>query len=132
MYHRTPTSGDRRNADTIPPRRGEFRLSFGRTRRLDLRTRLFIRCSYITVQDDLISRRLGRLGDAHEAAQDACRALEAVGGALPIGEENDLHGGTHARGRSLVADEGDERLEMRERVVAERDHRALRPRLDLS
>src|SRR5262245_50512970 len=77
------------------------------------------------------SRRLGGLGEVHEAVQDLHRALEAGVGLLPVLEEHDLHVGAHARRGAAVADIAHEAIGIGERIVAEGQHRALRAGLDL-
>ncbi len=80
--------------------------------------------------DFLLGRRGGR-GKRNEAAQNRRRTLETLLRLFPVVEEHDLHVGPHARGRSLLADIGDQALRIGEDVVAEGEHRALRPGLDL-
>ncbi len=76
-------------------------------------------------------RRLGLLGDANEIAQHRRGAVQALAGLLPVVEQHDLHVGPHPRRRALLADEGDQAFRIGEGAVAERQHRALRPGLDL-
>src|SRR6266536_85026 len=76
------------------------------------------------------SCRLGGLGDAREVAQDAGGAVEPLLGPLPFVEEHHLHVGPYAS-VVVLADEPDQCVGIGKAVVAEGDHRALGPGLDL-
>ena len=86
-------------------------------------------------------RRSGGIGPAHaaffcSAIATSVRRIRLVplsrcSGLLPVVEEHDPHVGAHLRGRPLLADVGDKPFRIGEHVVAERQHRALRPGVDL-
>src|SRR5688500_7657202 len=75
-------------------------------------------------------RRLLLLRDADQPTQDRGRALEPLLGPLPIVEEHDLHVRAHARSRTFVADVTHQPFGIGELIIAELQHRALRPGID--
>src|SRR5262249_52995199 len=77
------------------------------------------------------SRRLGRLRQRHQAAQDGRGSAQARLGIFPLVEKDNLHIGPHPRRRALIADKGDKPVGIGEDIVAERHHRPLGPGLDL-
>src|ERR1700690_3798454 len=77
------------------------------------------------------SSRLAVLGEIGELAQDFGRAHQTFFRRFPFLEEHHLHVGPHPRSLAVLTDEIDKPIRLREFVVAEGDHRALRPGIDL-
>jgi hypothetical protein len=73
---------------------------------------------------------LRALGDRDKLPQDRGSALEAILRLAPILEEHDFHVRAHARRRPFVLNKGEQPLGVGERIVAERQHRTLRPGID--
>ena len=75
--------------------------------------------------------RLAVFGEVGELAQDFGGAGQALLRRLPFLEEYDLHVRPDLGRLAVLANEVDEAIGLRELVVAERDHGALRPGIDL-
>src|ERR1700759_5658450 len=78
-----------------------------------------------------LSCRLLALRKMRELTQDFGGPGQAVLRCFPILEEHHLHVRSDPRCLAVLADEGAQPIRLRKTVVAEGDHRALRPRIDL-
>ncbi len=72
-----------------------------------------------------------RVGDVGQLAHKRARAAQALDAILPLGPEDELVVRLQLHSRAVVMHEFHEALRVRELLVAERDHRALRPGVDL-
>src|SRR5882757_4806213 len=79
----------------------------------------------------MTSRRLAVLGEIGELAQDFGSAGQALFRCLPFLEKHHLHVGPYLRRLAMLANEIDQPVRLRELVVAECDHHALRAGVDL-
>src|SRR5450432_629346 len=77
------------------------------------------------------SRRLPILGEVGELAQHLGGTHQPLLRRFPFLEEHHLHVGPHPCRLSMLADEIDQPVRLRELVVAESDDNALRPGIDL-
>src|ERR1700722_14306304 len=76
-------------------------------------------------------RRFLVLGEIGELAQDFGRTHQTLFRRLPLLAEHHRHVRPYPRRLSVLADEIDQAIGLRELVVAEGDDRALRPGIDL-